>query len=122
MTPCSSYGMLWCDRAIATIADARSHLLGFMIRQIPVEAKLTETIALDAIATAVPRSVVESIVTDLGVAEQRQRKLPAEITMLLARAMNLFTRQSLSQVLIKMLKGLRLIWDDPEFATATKGA
>ncbi len=114
--------MLWLREAVAAIADARSHLLGFMIRQIPAEAKLSETVALEAIAMAVPQSVVEAVVTDLGVAEQRVRKLPAELMMLLTVAMNLFTRQSLSQVLIKMLKGLRLIWDDPEFATATKGA
>jgi hypothetical protein len=37
-------------------------------------------------------------------------------------AMNLFTRQSLGQVLIKMLKGLRYIWPDPEVALANKSA
>lgn len=122
MAPCASYGMLWLKDRASTTDDARSHLLGFMIRQIPAEARLTDEIALEAIAAAVPPSVIEAVATDFGVAGQRQRKLPAEITILLSVAMNLFTRQSLQQVLRKMLKGLRLLWPDPDFATATKGA
>jgi hypothetical protein len=123
MTPCSVYVMLRFDGTTADrTGDTRSHILGFMIREIPCDAKFAPESTLEAIATAVPRSVVESVVADLGVAGQRQRKLPAETTILLGVAMNLFTRQSLEQVLVKMLKGFRLICSDPDFATATKGA
>ena len=96
--------------------------MGFMIRQIPVGAKLCDEVALDAIEAAVPQSVVRAVVAELGVRAKRRRKLPAEVTMLVVVMMNLFTGQSLQQVLIKMLKGLRFIWPDPNFAQATKGA
>ena len=36
--------------------------------------------------------------------------------------MNLFTQDSLDQVLVKLLKGLRFIWPDPTFVPASKGA
>jgi hypothetical protein len=115
--------MLWFDIARAwAINDIRSHLLGFMIRQIPADAKLSDEVALDAIAATVSRSVVNSVVADLGVATERRRKLPAEVTMLIPVAMNLFTRQSLEQVVVKVFKGLRLLWPDPNFVTASKGA
>ncbi|MHB0870821.1 MAG: IS4 family transposase [Chloroflexota bacterium] len=77
---------------------------------------------MEAIEAAVPRATVEAVVADLGVAEQRRRKLPAQLTVLLAIAMNLFTHHSLEEVLRRLLKGLRFIWPDPDIATANKGA
>ncbi len=96
--------------------------MGFMIRQIPETARLADEIALDALRTSLPREVVEAVVADLGVAEERRRKLPADLTILLCVAMNLFSQQSLAQVLVKMVKGLRLLWPDPTFQTASKSA
>jgi len=95
--------------------------LGFMIRQVPQDARLTDEAVLAALESALPHSVVTAVVADLGVSEQRRRKLPAELSILLSIAMNLFPRQSLVGVLQKMLKGLRLIWPEP-FTIATKGA
>lgn len=94
----------------------------FMIRHFDEGAKLSDEARLAAIEKAVPHSVVQDVVRDLGVGEQRRRKLPAELTLLLAVTMNLFTHYPLHQVLIKLLKGLRLIWHDPDFVAATKGA
>jgi hypothetical protein len=96
--------------------------LSFTLRDIPAGAKLTDEIALQVIDSAVPRSVVEAVATDFAVAGQRQRKLTTEVTILLTVAMNLFTRQSLQQVLVAMITGLRYVWPDPDFAIATKGA
>ena len=96
--------------------------MGFMIRQIAADAKLVDEITLEAIESVVPHSVVEAVVADLGVAEKRRRKLPAELMILLTVAMNLYTRQSLGQVLIKMIRGLRLIWPDSDFAPTTSSA
>jgi len=93
-----------------------------MIRQIDPNAKLAHEVSVEALEAAVPRATVEAVVADLGVAEQRRRKLPAGLTMLLSVAMNLFTHDSLEVVLRKLLKGLRYIWPDPDFATAGKGA
>jgi Insertion element 4 transposase N-terminal/Transposase DDE domain len=96
--------------------------LGFMIRQIPETAKLTDEAALEALESSLPKEVVQSVVADLGVAEARRRKLPADLTILLTVAMNLFSQQSLPQVLVKMLGGLRFLWPEPEFQTANKSA
>jgi hypothetical protein len=94
----------------------------FMLRHIDEQAKLTDEIALDALGAAVPHSTVKAVVAELGVVEHRRRKLPAEVALLLSVAMNLFTQDSLAQVLVKLLKGLRFIWPDPTFAPANKGA
>lgn len=96
--------------------------MSFMIRQIPARAKLTNESTLDALATAVPRATVQEVVANMRGAAQRQRKLPAEVTVFLIVAMNVFTRQSLQQVLIKMLRGVRLLWADPDVVLASKGA
>lgn len=96
--------------------------MGLMIRQIPETAKLADEDALEALEGALPKEMVASVVSDLGVAEARRRKLPAELTIRLTVAMNLFTQQSLGQVLVKMEKGFRLLWPDPTFPTANKSA
>jgi hypothetical protein len=93
-----------------------------MIRHIDEQAQLTDEITLDALGAAVPHAVVQAVVAELGVAEHRRRKLPAEVTLLLSVAMHLFTQDSLDQVLVKLLKGLRFIWPDPTFVPASKGA
>jgi Insertion element 4 transposase N-terminal/Transposase DDE domain len=94
----------------------------FMIRQIDAQAKLPDEITLDALGAAVPHATVKAVVTALGVTEHRRRKLPAEVALLLSVAMNLFTQDSLDQVLVKVLKGLRFIWPDPTIVPASRGA
>ncbi len=94
----------------------------FMIRQIREDAKLADEVRLGAIEAAVPRAAIEAVVADLGVAEQRRRLLPAELTVMLAIAMNLFCQYPLEDVLSKLLRGLRLLWPEPDFASATKSA
>jgi hypothetical protein len=96
--------------------------MGFMIRQIDEQAKLPDEMTLDALGAAVPHTVVQAVVAEQGVAEHRRRKLPAEVALLLSVVMNLFTHDSLDQVLVKLLKGLRFIWPDPTFVPASKGA
>jgi hypothetical protein len=92
-----------------------------MIRQLEERAKLPDEITLDALGAAVPHAVVKAVVAELGVAEHRRRKLPAEVGLLLSVAMNLFTQDFLDQVLVKLLKGLRFIWPDPTFVPAQQG-
>ncbi len=94
----------------------------FMIREIRQDAKLMDEARLDAIEAAVPRALIGAVVADLGVLERRRRSLPAELTVLLAIAMNLMSHHPLEHVLSKMLRGLRLIWPEPDFALATKSA
>jgi len=97
--------------------------MGFSLRTIADDIRLPETVSLNALEQAIPQTTVEAVVADLGIKEQRTRKLPTVVTLLLCIAMGLFTNMALEQVLIKMVKGLRYIWPgDEDYETATKGA
>ncbi len=96
--------------------------MGFILRPIEAQAKMTEQALLEAVATAIPHSAVQAVVSELGVARARRRKLSAEAGLLLMIAMNLFSRSSLRQVLLKLLKGFRYVWPTVEAPPASKGA
>jgi Insertion element 4 transposase N-terminal/Transposase DDE domain len=51
----------------------------------------------------VPRSVMETIIDECGVREQRQRKLPALLVMILCIVMQWFSHESLAYVLQKLI-------------------
>lgn len=96
--------------------------MGFILRQIDPNAKLTDEIALEALWGVIPQEHLHAVVHQCHAQEERTRKLPTHVVLLLAIAMNLFTRASLSQVLVKLIKGLRFIWPDPGVVPASKGA
>lgn len=97
--------------------------MGFSLRTIADNIRLSEAVRLNALEQAIPQVTVEAVTADLGVKEQRLRKLPAMVTLLLCVAMGLFTNMSLEQVLKKMVKGLRYVWPDEEdYQTANKSA
>ena len=97
--------------------------MGFKLRTIAEDTRFPDAVKLNALEQAIPQAVVEAVITDLGAAEQRTRKLPAVVTLLLCIAMGLFTNMALEQVLIKMVKGLRYIWPgDEDYQTANKSA
>ncbi|MEA3396508.1 MAG: IS4 family transposase [Chloroflexota bacterium] len=97
--------------------------MGFSLRTIANDIRFPKAVSLNVLEQALPQATVEAVITDLGVKEQRVRKLPAMMTLLLCVAMGLFTNISLEQVLIKMVKGLRYIWPgDADYKTANKSA
>ncbi|MCP4595440.1 IS4 family transposase [Neptuniibacter sp.] len=97
--------------------------MGFSLRTITDNIRFPEAVSLNALEQVIPQATVEAVIIDLGVQEQRVRKLPATMVLMLCVAMGLFTNMSLEQVLIKMVKGLRYIWpDDEDYQTANKSA
>jgi hypothetical protein len=97
--------------------------MGFSLRTIADNIRFPEAVSLNALEQVIPQATVEAVIADLGVQEQRVRKLPATMVLLLCVAMGLFTNMSLEQVLIKMVKGMRYIWpDDADYQTANKSA
>ena len=97
--------------------------MGFSLRTIAGSIRFPEAVSLNMLEQVIPQATVEAVITDLGVREQRMRKLPAVVTLLLCVAMGLFTNISLEQVLKKMVKGLRYIWPgDQDYRTANKSA
>lgn len=97
--------------------------MGFSLRTIADGIKFPEAVTLNALERVLPQATVEAVVAELGVEEQRTRKLPAALTLLLCVAMGLFTHVALSQVLSKLVKGVRYIWPGNEdYITASKSA
>ena len=97
--------------------------MGFSLRTIADNVKFPEAVSLNALEHAIPQATVEAVIVDLGVEEQRTRKLSAEVTLLLCIAMGLFSNIALTQVLRKLIKGVRYIWPgDEDYETANKSA
>jgi hypothetical protein len=97
--------------------------MGFSLRTIADGTKFPAAVRLNALEQVIPQATVEAVITDLGAKEQRLRKLPAMVILLLCVAMGLFTNTSLEQVLTKMIKGLRYIWPgDKDYQAANKSA
>jgi len=96
--------------------------VGFIVRQLPQDAKLSDVDVFDALAATIPPALVHQLVHSLGVARQRCRKLPAQLTLLLPIALALFPTDAADAVLAKLLQGVRFIWPDPAFQPASKGA
>ena len=61
--------------------------MGFGLRTIAGSIRFPEAASLNTLEQAIPQATVEAVVTDLGVKEQRMRKLPAMVTLLLCVAM-----------------------------------
>ncbi len=96
--------------------------MGYMIRQIEKNAKMTDEVRLEALETVVPYATLQAVVQAHGLQRQRKRKLSAEMGLLMAIGMNLYSHLSLGQVVHKLVQGLRYIWPDPSFTPASKGA
>ena len=65
--------------------------MGFSLRMIADAVRFEQVVTLNALERAVPQAEVEAVIEDLGIREQRIRKLPACVTLLLCIAMGLFT-------------------------------
>ena len=96
--------------------------MGYMIRQIETNAKMTDEVRLEALEAAVPYATLQAVVQAHGLQRQRKRKLSAEMGLLLSIAMNLYSHLSLGQVMYKLVQGLRYVWPEPSFKPASKGA
>jgi len=70
--------------------------MGFNLRTIADNVKFPEAVSLNALEHAIPQATVAAVIVDLGVEEQRTRKLSAEVTLLLSIAMGLFTNIALT--------------------------
>jgi hypothetical protein len=97
--------------------------MGFSLRMLAENIRFEQAVTLNALERTIPQAEVEAVIENLGVKEERVRKLPACVTLLLCIAMGLFTNIGLESVLIKMVKGLRYIWlGDEDYETAKRSA
>lgn len=96
--------------------------MGYRIRQIEPEGELGQAITVDAITQVVPVANIREVIQVCGVGEQRTRRLPAVLVVLLCIAMNLFWEVSLRYVLVRLAQGLRLLREDGVEALASKSS
>lgn len=97
--------------------------MGFSLRMIADAVRFEQAVTLNALERAVPQAEVEAVIEDLNRREERIRKLPACVTLLLCIAMGLFTNMGLESVMLKMVKGLRYIWPgDEDYQSARRSA
>ena len=84
--------------------------------------RLTDVPVLVAVERTVPHTLVREVVGVHAPATRRCRRLPAELTLLLVIAMNLYATEAMAVVLAKLLLVVRCAWDLPTLIPATKGA
>jgi hypothetical protein len=61
------------------------------------------------VSRVIPAHIVEEVITECGVDEKRSRKLPAALTLWLCLLMNIFSGMGLQAVLVRMVRGTRLV-------------
>jgi len=96
--------------------------MGYRIRQIDLESQFCQNVSVDVISEVIGMDTLQSVLDKNGVGEQRVRKLPALLTLLLCIMMNLLSDVSLSYVLVRMLRGTRFLCDVSVEQLAKKSA
>jgi len=96
--------------------------MGYRIRPIEPEGQFCKQVTMDVIDQVVPVSTIQSIIEECGVVEQRVRKLPALLTVVLCIGMSLLSEVSLGYVLVRLVRGSRLLNDVGVDELATKGS
>lgn len=96
--------------------------MGFRLREIDAESKFCREFSLDAIERVVPISQVRAVLSEVGVSEQRERKLNRVVTVFIVIGMGLYNHLSIGKVLKQLAKGLRYIWPEPDYAVAKDSA
>jgi hypothetical protein len=93
----------------------RSYLIGYKLREIEAESKFSQELSLAAIEHIVPRAAIAEALAVEGRLNERERKLNLLITVLLVIMINIYTSDSMADVLEQMAQGLRYIWPDPDY-------
>jgi hypothetical protein len=71
----------------AHLKDTRRRAIGFSLRQIAGDIKFPEAVTLNMLEHVIPQETVEAVIDNFGVQEQRLRKLPTALVLLLSVAM-----------------------------------
>lgn len=96
--------------------------MNLMVRAIAPADHLEDHVALEAVSRILPPRVITAVLAQHGVREQRRRKLPAPLVVLVCIAMHLFASEALPGVFRRLVGGLRWCWPVPQQLTVTKGA
>lgn len=96
--------------------------MGYRLREIEEEDKFCQELDVTAITRVLPKEMIESALAAEKVQASRVRKLNLLVTVLVIVGMNIYSYLSIGHVMQKMAKGLRFIWNDPEYDVARDSA
>ena len=96
--------------------------MNFRPRSLDVEQRFCDAVTMETIHRVVPPTLIDAVINEAGVREQRTRKLTAALTILVLIGMGLYSHLSIEAVLQKLLKGVRLLWADWEYPVANASA
>ncbi len=96
--------------------------MSLMIPEVRPDAAVGEHLLIEALCCVIPPQTVEAVINECGVREQRSRKLPSAVTVLLCVAMNLYTADALPDVFRRLVWGLRWLWPKPRDLRVSKAA
>lgn len=96
--------------------------MGYRIRQIEPGSQFCDGITLEIITDHIPVEAIEEAIDRCQVRENRKRKLPAVLVVLLCIGMNLFCQMGLHYVLVKLVQGQRLLHARGVDEVATKSS
>jgi hypothetical protein len=90
--------------------------VGFRLRQIEEGSKFIQHLTVDALSQVVPNDVVLAVLEAEGLKTKRERKLNLMVMVYVVIGMGLFPALRIGNVMNKLAKGLRYIWEDPDIA------
>jgi hypothetical protein len=96
--------------------------MGFKIREMNTEGKFSSALTVDALSRAIPQEAIRRAVQQATVGKARERKVSLPVVVWLVIALHGYTTLSVSAVLAKLARGLRLLWPDPLIALPTDSA
>jgi len=85
--------------------------MGYKVRQIEPGDQFCEQVTVEVINQVVSLEAIGEVIEASDAREQRVRKMPAWLTLLLCIVMNLLTEVGMSYVLVRMVRGTRLLAD-----------
>lgn len=94
----------------------------YKIRETESERQFCEQVTMDVIHQVISAESITQVIEECGVAEHRVRRLPASLTLMVCIGMNLLSELSLFSVLVRLVRGTRLLEAVGLEALATKSA
>ena len=92
------------------------------LRQIDPAVHLTDEVTLAALGQTISRDQIEQVLTPLGIATSRKRKLTFVLVVLLCIAMCLYTEEAIDDVFVKLMQGPRFLRPQEEIVGASQSA
>lgn len=81
----------------------------YRLQQLDIQHHFSELVNFEAMRRVIPANLVEEVITECGANEKRSRKLPAALTLWLCVLMNIFSGIGLQAVLVRLVRGTRLV-------------